>query len=623
INTTNSARFAAENGQVLEDFYSFDKLSSGEPKRLDPKRVRRVYSKAKSLTKAMQVDLWNQPPCTSEQIPGKLSLCIGMPVLIRYNEATELCITRGQEARIVGWSAMKYPKWPGRKYLDVLYVELVNPPHAVNLPHLPKNVVPLTRNSESVEAQLSNDEYVRLSRSQIPVLPNFSMTDYSSQGKTREFNVVDLKECRSFQAVYTCLSRGTSLAGTLIIRDFEDDLLRGELDGALRQEYRELDYLTVITDLLYNGILPPHVIKSTRWDTIHAYREWKATDGSKTERAPAFPEANDCDPPAEKIVYQISTIDASKKRKEREEKVALPVKRRKTAHAAQPILANATWAAPTGPLWDHRDWSCAYDAWTFVLHWLWVSDRVKWSRILKTYSESMHTMISEFEFMQLRDPEEELTKVRNAWRTVLRESHPGEYPTGGIGTDIIALSEHLLGYSFCGTQVTTSCSGCNVRAKEVTAMPANVGRLVSIGGEALSLQNFIDESALPLRRCHSCDGEICVKNVYSEVLTFQCIETTEMMFNDRIEVGLWGTYRLAGLIYYGNDHFTSRVITRDNKVYFHDGMDGGHSTYEGILGRSFPTGNLRKCDGRTPSLAVYVLADRWVVRQDSETESDS
>lgn len=45
INATNSARFAAENGQVLEDFYSFDKLSSGEPKRQDPKKARRVLHK--------------------------------------------------------------------------------------------------------------------------------------------------------------------------------------------------------------------------------------------------------------------------------------------------------------------------------------------------------------------------------------------------------------------------------------------------------------------------------------------------------------------------------------------------------------------------------------------------
>ncbi|KAF6759624.1 hypothetical protein DFP72DRAFT_806437 [Ephemerocybe angulata] len=534
INTTNSARFAAESGQVLEDFYCFDKLNSGEPKRVDPKKSRRVYSKAKSITKAMQVGLWNQPPCTSEQIPAKLSLCIGMPVMIRYNEATELCITRGQEARIVGWSAMKYPKWPGRKYLDVLYVELINPPHPVNLPHLPKNVVPLTRNSESIEAQLPNDGYVRISRSQIPVLPNFSMTDYSSQGKTREFNVVDLTECRNFQAAYTCLSRSTSLAGTLIIRDFEDTLLRGELDGALRQEYRELGYLTTITDLLYNGVLPANVLKATRWDTIHAYREWKAAAGSAVESAPRFAQENEYDPPKEKIVYEFNTIHATKKRKARDDQGSRPVKRRKAACAPQAVLANSTWAAPTGPVWDSTDWSCPYDAWTFIVHWLWVSDKVKWSRVLKTYSDSMATMITEFEFLQQRDPEEELSHVRDVWRNSLRATHPGEYPAGPMGTDIIALSEHLMGYSFRGTHVSTSCLGCRRKSNEISRL--RVGRLCSIGESALSVQGFIDDCDAPLRSCEWCDGDVYIRNRYSEVLAFQVVETTDLLFNDRIDI---------------------------------------------------------------------------------------
>ncbi|KAF6741382.1 hypothetical protein DFP72DRAFT_833751, partial [Ephemerocybe angulata] len=445
INRSNSARFAAENGEVLEDFYSFDKMSNAEPQRLDPKKRRRVYTKANSISKAMQVGLWNQPPCTSEQIPGKLSLCIGMPIMIRHNEATELCITRGQEARVVGWTAMKYPKWPGRKYLDVLYVELINPPHSVNLPHLPKNVVPLTRNAETVEAQLPNDEYVVLSRSQIPILPNFSMTDYSSQGKTRENNVVDLSECKNFQAAYTCLSRGTSLNGTLIIRDFKDSILRGQLDGALRQEYRELKYLTSITDMLYDGILPPDILRPTRWETIRAYRDWKAGPGVTLDVAPAFPDRNDYDPPTEEVAYEVSTIAAATKRKERESIDARPTKRKKVAVGPQPILANESWAAPTGPIWDANDWSCAFDVWTFVIHWLWVSDRVKWSRVLKTYSGEMHSMIGGFEFMDRRDPEQELSNVRNVWRRTVRDAHPRDYPGGSLGTDIIALSEHLLG----------------------------------------------------------------------------------------------------------------------------------------------------------------------------------
>ncbi|KAF9034880.1 hypothetical protein BJ165DRAFT_1307222, partial [Panaeolus papilionaceus] len=75
--------------------------------------------------------------------------------------------------------------------------------------------------------------------------------------------------------VYTCLSRGTSLAGTLILRDFSENKLQGKLDGSLRQEYRELNYLDVITKLDYEGKLPLGIIGKTHWETIDAYRAWK------------------------------------------------------------------------------------------------------------------------------------------------------------------------------------------------------------------------------------------------------------------------------------------------------------------------------------------------------------
>ena len=42
---------------------------------------------------------------TSEHFPGKLSLWLGMSVMIRNNDVTELCITKGQKAYVVGWDA--------------------------------------------------------------------------------------------------------------------------------------------------------------------------------------------------------------------------------------------------------------------------------------------------------------------------------------------------------------------------------------------------------------------------------------------------------------------------------------------------------------------------------------
>jgi hypothetical protein len=39
-----------------------------------------------------QQQLWDAFPSSSEHIPGKLSLCLELAILIRNNDATELCI---------------------------------------------------------------------------------------------------------------------------------------------------------------------------------------------------------------------------------------------------------------------------------------------------------------------------------------------------------------------------------------------------------------------------------------------------------------------------------------------------------------------------------------------------
>jgi hypothetical protein len=196
-----------------------------------------------------------------------------MPVMIRYNVATELCITKGQEAMVVGWVSHELPTFPGYQSLDVLFVELVNPPKTVQLPHLPVNVVPLTKRSASITAVLPNDQTITVSRHQVPVLLNFAMTDYASQGKTREVNVVDIAHSKNHQSVYTALSRGKRADSTLIIRDFSIAKITGHMNGHLRAEYRALDTLDEITNLHYHGKLPDGVIQRLRDSTIATYRE--------------------------------------------------------------------------------------------------------------------------------------------------------------------------------------------------------------------------------------------------------------------------------------------------------------------------------------------------------------
>ncbi|KAF8223292.1 hypothetical protein L208DRAFT_1060552, partial [Tricholoma matsutake] len=80
INRLGSQRFAAETGQKLTHFYSDDvaKVSSKKNK----SKVTQVL-KCHELPGNLQQLLWNQPHSTTDRhIPGKLSLCKGLPIMI-------------------------------------------------------------------------------------------------------------------------------------------------------------------------------------------------------------------------------------------------------------------------------------------------------------------------------------------------------------------------------------------------------------------------------------------------------------------------------------------------------------------------------------------------------------
>ena len=124
--------------------------------------------------------------------------------MIKNNMATELCITRGQEGTVFGWQSEHGSK--KQTMLETLFIKLKDPPRPVKINGLPDNVVPLTQSTTHTTCYLPDDTSILISQSQIDVIPNFAMTDYASQGKTRKQNVVDLNNSRSHQAYYTTLS---------------------------------------------------------------------------------------------------------------------------------------------------------------------------------------------------------------------------------------------------------------------------------------------------------------------------------------------------------------------------------------------------------------------------------
>ena len=170
-----------------------------------------------------------------------------MPVLLKTNEATELCITNNAETYVVGWNSSIHPSNPTCKVLQILFVLLKSPTHNVQLPKWPKNIIALTMNIEHIKYTLKSDVQLSISHSQITVLPDFTITDYNTQAKTCDFNIVDLCLYRGHQSVYTVLSWSTSFDWILILFLFTLDKITG---GASDDLHRELKKLEILDDIM-------------------------------------------------------------------------------------------------------------------------------------------------------------------------------------------------------------------------------------------------------------------------------------------------------------------------------------------------------------------------------------
>ena len=74
-----------------------------------------------------------------------------------------------------------------------------------------------------------------IKRTQVPIIPAFSMTAHKAQGRTLDHVIVNLQSCRGTEAPYVMVSRVTSLSGLLILRPFEKKIQSRQSEDARRE----------------------------------------------------------------------------------------------------------------------------------------------------------------------------------------------------------------------------------------------------------------------------------------------------------------------------------------------------------------------------------------------------
>jgi hypothetical protein len=264
------------------------------------------------------------------------------------------------------------------------------------------------------------------------------MTDYASQGKSRPKNPVHLSSCHSHMSYYTCLSRSTSAAGTIIIQGFDPSVITR---GYLRQEFREHEILDDITRLRYEGNLPDDINGSLRNNLIRQYQEWKGTDHvpnnvdealkwSKNDPMNLLPIITDSaweiidksrkpkivSKPVTNFVPAKGSIPVIKSQNEFEESEHVN-KKIKVDHEYTSSIINS----PAGLRCDSNNYSCSYDSLFSILYNTFIENHADWKIYYENINEQyMKVLGNGFEEVYQENISLEIIRVSRQLQTSAR-----------------------------------------------------------------------------------------------------------------------------------------------------------------------------------------------------------
>ncbi len=655
INNLGSRMFALHRGQKLHTFRSVDTWSSERTNR-SVRRGQRDYDKSvnpvrstNTIHRTIQEMLWDIPPCMTEHHAGTLELCIGMPVLLKNNEATELCATNGAEGVVHDWQASSLPN--GEEHLEVLFVRLINPPKNVQIEGLPQNVVPIPSTKKRVKCVVpTGSRYIYVERDQVMVLPNFAMSDFASQGRTRPFNPCHLKYCRTSQSLYTCLSRSASLDGTFIIGEFDENKMYGGLPGPLMREFIDFEVLDDITRLDFEGKLAKTVPRSYRSEMIAAFTstvstsyqpphmhgaldwslyrtvvpdgrplQWRLLSKSrpsgaktKTKKRPipgADTEENRVSKKRKVVKGDVrlepAFSDAADKHarpgKRKQDETALQERPRKQRKKVQSVSGKAASGIKDlqtrgGFMWDSANYSCAYDSLLTILWNIRLDYTSAFVDATKGLSPAMDELHRCFEMVDAGS--DSMEGSRNCFRDFLNATDSARFPRRGAALTAVAdiieqLVRRCTGYGY-RVRACAACTRVDIGRGGTGGQPVGSGLVYVDAGHyqadehagPVSLSTLVVDVltggvARPCRRCGCATDSKLVLEVVppllcAEVYTVGHLPNYSVEWNLKLEVnGRVRVWSLRGLIYWGADHFTSRFVDSEGRVWFHDGISTG------------------------------------------------
>jgi DNA-directed RNA polymerase subunit M/transcription elongation factor TFIIS len=279
-------------------------------------------------------------------------------------------------------------------------------------------------------------------------------------------------------------------------------------------------------------------------------------------------------------------------------------KKGKTSHTP-----TGSMASPLGLVWDNLDYSCAYDSFFGILYNIWVLDPVKWSETFNSINENYIGILSDG-FQLVLEGHVSLEDIRDTVRYQLHGLDAQRFPMGQIGASVGDLASTMLESDRTISESQRVCSEC-----EYTEDKANhhLTHVVSYsnGNKPVSTSGWISDLQTSTKRtCPDCLSVMIKKINYMELPKLLVFEYPNSNINTsheiRVEVNnQTAVLHLRGIVYHGENHFTSRVISPEGKIWYHDGITTGSTCDSDIDLKNTTDANLETCQRKKLVFPVY------------------
>ena len=261
---------------------------------------------------------------------------------------------------------------------------------------------------------------------------------------------------------------------------------------------------------------------------------------------------------------------------------------------------------PRGLQWSNN--SCAFDAVLSILYNLWQDNATERSVQFKDINDVyLGQIVDGFSQTGLCDPAYTLEEVRDFMQRSLQRADPTTFPWGGY-TGIQYILDYLLETGHSVTSSSVSCPNNH---------PLNRVRLVAsscqiaVLCQSPNIQTFVEDQSIKCAsRCHACRSHVVRRHVFEDapaVIAFDLSQQQISLLESIVITTVNGnrtTYKLRGVIYHLENHFTSRFVSKSGRVWYHDGiLTGRQMVPEGSVGDT----ELGTCGSGIAVCAIYAI----------------